>query len=272
MEAKNVPCDIYVGTNAGAQLKREIEGAKYSVEILSPYLSPRVVEKVLWTRQRGVLLKIVTSEEMFKYKKTNQENLSKMIAQKRKVDLKAYKRGKECQTRIKILKVLQGVTLLATAYTGYTFSPEKLLYPLGVFLLLELIRRGLQESFKKIKFYEYSYQTLFPFRILEGNESFVHAKIYIIDKRVAYIGSLNYTWKGISSNYEVRTRITDKGVIKELSEIINGLFDEEKWHYLSPAIIGSFAHGEPQGSLEEVSSQVEEILRRREEAFQESSG
>lgn len=41
----NAICDVYIGTGAGKKLIEEIENADRSVKIVSPFLSPFLVQK-----------------------------------------------------------------------------------------------------------------------------------------------------------------------------------------------------------------------------------
>jgi len=47
MFLNNTNCDVYMGTGAGKKLMEDIENAKSSVKILSPFLSPFLVRKLI---------------------------------------------------------------------------------------------------------------------------------------------------------------------------------------------------------------------------------
>ena len=68
--------------------------------------------------------------------------------------------------------------------------------------------------------YTYEYEPLFPFKVLlQPNENEkehrlnLHSKIYIIDNKIAYLGSLNFTHYGTKSNHETSIRITDRNAL-----------------------------------------------------------
>ncbi|MBW8244253.1 hypothetical protein K1F50_15700 [Muricauda oceani] len=41
-------CDIYMGTGAGSKLLQEMANAQHSVKRSSPYLSPKLVQELIW--------------------------------------------------------------------------------------------------------------------------------------------------------------------------------------------------------------------------------
>jgi len=75
------------------------------------------------------------------------------------------------------------------------------------------------------------YSQLFPFKVYVSkikNKNFggifLHSKIYIIDEKILYLGSLNFTYSGTTTNYESRIRITDINVIKKTMYEFRDLF------------------------------------------------
>ncbi|MBT4647826.1 NgoFVII family restriction endonuclease, partial [archaeon] len=52
----------------------------------------------------------------------------------------------------------------------------------------------------------------------------IHSKIYVIDNKVAYLGSLNFTYNGLVQSYESGIKIKDKDAIKKISKEIDLLF------------------------------------------------
>ena len=49
---------------------------------------------------------------------------------------------------------------------------------------------------------------------------FIHNKIYVIDNQIAYLGSMNLTSNGMSSNVETRIRISDIGIVSGLDTYV----------------------------------------------------
>jgi len=57
------------------------------------------------------------------------------------------------------------------------------------------------------------------------SDTLIHGKIYIIDNKIAYLGSLNLTTMGTKYNYETRIRITDAEAVNEINEEFYELFN-----------------------------------------------
>jgi phosphatidylserine/phosphatidylglycerophosphate/cardiolipin synthase-like enzyme len=54
----------------------------------------------------------------------------------------------------------------------------------------------------------------------------LHAKVIIADRKIALVGSANFTWGGLYSNYEVGIRIEGEAVWK-LAELVDRLAGEQ---------------------------------------------
>jgi phosphatidylserine/phosphatidylglycerophosphate/cardiolipin synthase-like enzyme len=50
-------------------------------------------------------------------------------------------------------------------------------------------------------------------------KTILHSKMLIIDRKIAYIGSVNLTTESMTRNHEILIKITDQPTIKRLSEI-----------------------------------------------------
>lgn len=57
--------------------------------------------------------------------------------------------------------------------------------------------------------------------------TFTHSKIYIIDSKIAYLGSLNFTENGFTDNFETRIRLTQLDKIEELASFYHDTFHDE---------------------------------------------
>ncbi|OCA69226.1 restriction endonuclease [Chryseobacterium contaminans] len=77
--------------------------------------------------------------------------------------------------------------------------------------------------------YTYHYSENLNFKYIRNNRydnKFLHSKIYIIDRKVAYLGSLNYTKSGFTSNFESRIRITQQEKVNELVCFVHDIFED----------------------------------------------
>ena len=98
------------------------------------------------------------------------------------------------------------------------------------FLALTIIFGILTLFLRKItinhEFY-YSKRDNFNVHILEKSYN-LHSKIYIIDNKIAFLGSLNFTTTGFLFNHETCIRITDKSVIRHLNNVYKDLIKTSK--------------------------------------------
>ncbi len=56
-------CDIYIGSGAGKQLRKNIHTARNSVKIISPYISLELIEDLILLKHKGVKVELITSKE-----------------------------------------------------------------------------------------------------------------------------------------------------------------------------------------------------------------
>lgn len=79
----------------------------------------------------------------------------------------------------------------------------------------------LRTAIKNNEFY-YSLRDNFNIHILSKNYD-LHSKIYIIDNKIAFLGSLNFTDTGFMLNHETCIKTTDKTAIKHLNNVYKDL-------------------------------------------------
>jgi phosphatidylserine/phosphatidylglycerophosphate/cardiolipin synthase-like enzyme len=70
-----------------------------------------------------------------------------------------------------------------------------------------------------------------PLDVVVCTGKFLHAKLYLIDDNTAYIGSLNFTGRGMLENYETCLKIDDEAAVKELCEYYDKLFAEIRFKW-----------------------------------------
>jgi hypothetical protein len=64
----------------------------------------------------------------------------------------------------------------------------------------------------------------------------VHAKLYVIDDRVAYLGSANFTTSGLFDNVEAMVRLTSPHAVAELARYVDELFAHGPLPAYPPAV------------------------------------
>lgn len=224
-------CDIYIGKGAGEKLLDEIKNAKHSVKITSPYLSPSLVKELINLNSLEKNIHLITTDTIEDYINSYGKNINRLIKQHQIKDEEAEKnRNKWIDTSNFILFGIIGfsLTLLLTAYF---YRELKLLYGIIPIVLATLVFKFYQNKIKQKRIYNYHYSQLFPFKVFISSKNnntyknrFIHAKIYIIDDEIVYMGSLNFTKSGIEDNYETQIRTTDPVAVTKISDEFNNLF------------------------------------------------
>ena len=232
MYYNDAKCDIYIGKGAGSKLMKDIEQAKQSVKIVSPYISNGMLSKLIKLKtEKNIGIELITlDDEIYKIFRVDQDALRNLFIQECEVDIQTQKK---CATWIKISKGLfAGVIvsiILATLLLAYNTNLSIFLaiLPTTILLLSYII---LKAYIRKKKIFNYKYSTLFPLKLNTSNNkynnTFIHSKIYIIDDPIAYLGSLNFTEYGMRSNCEARIRTEDDKAVKEIIRLFDELLND----------------------------------------------
>jgi phosphatidylserine/phosphatidylglycerophosphate/cardiolipin synthase-like enzyme len=230
MYFNNAICDLYVGTGAGKKLMEDIGNAKRSVKIISPYLSPYLVRKLIDLHYQGIQVNLITSDAIRDFYGAGNRLLYQLVHQDQSMDhekkalLSKWKRWKFYLQLIFIVG-----TLLAC---GIAFLLKDRLALLSLFAMIPVLFliQNYTSKIKNADIYRYQYRELFPLKVCQTpkyssySHPFIHSKMYIIDDEIAYLGSLNFTANGTKNNYETRIRISDQRAVKGLNQEFKGLF------------------------------------------------
>jgi phosphatidylserine/phosphatidylglycerophosphate/cardiolipin synthase-like enzyme len=124
------------------------------------------------------------------------------------------------------------IPLLFFLELHYNKDP-KILYLIPASAVYGLIIWIINNKINTIQIYTYSYETLFPLKVFQSPYSknnnhkgaySIQSKVYIIDDKVAHLGSLNFTVSGFETNFETRIRITDSDAIRGITNLFSELF------------------------------------------------
>lgn len=233
MKTHSNDSEVYVGRKAGEELIRQIKNAKESVKIVSPYLTPKYVEELIDVQKKGVQVTLLTADEV-KEGYGNYSNLSHrdLIRQEQILDEeKSIERSKGMKWA--------GLSALLIILWG--------IFGLNYLIIPNIIISGMifAKFYSKV-IYSYKYHSIFTRlrvfysqhkknELLRGDH-LVHSKIYVIDEKVAYVGSVNYTYDGTITNYECLVRIDDLNAVSKISNEVEELYssnrmfiDIDKW-------------------------------------------
>ncbi len=225
-------CDVYIGTGAGKQLMENIRTARKSVKVISPYISEGLIQELITLQKNGVRTGIITSkEDYYNSNEAQDKAIKELVKQTQTIDLKAQ------QERNRWLKVFNTLTYLVLFYT-LAVSVLIAFFQEGepnLFLFLPTIIFGLlslsgTQIIKQQKIYSYRYSQTLAFKVYRRNKhspTFIHSKIYIIDDKIAYVGSLNYTHSGTKYSVETRIKLTETEVIQKINTFFNELWENK---------------------------------------------
>lgn len=240
---------IFLGRNAGSRLREEINTAKHSLKIISPYLTPSYVKDILKLAEKGVKVTLITANEVETDKSGNYSDLSHtdIVRQKRITNEKA----REKRNKGMMISGLVFIPLIALII----FLSQYWIY-FGIVLVINAI---IFWRFKEIRIYAYEYYS--PIRIKVIPDEYyikkhlgrtnlkglhlVHAKTYVIDDKIAYVGSVNFTYKAFKSNYETLVRVQNTNAVKEISREVSRLFLDKELYSLSLEEWGKKLYPEP---------------------------
>ncbi len=211
-------CDIYIGTGAGKNLLDDLQNASEEIKILSPFLSPGLVSELINLHHQGKKIKLITINDIEDNK--NKENIRRLIKQVQITDENAEILRRQWAYYTRLLTYLIFFITVLTIGLFLSNKNSRFFYVVIPLILFEIINVFYRKKIASIQIYRYEYEPLFPFKVLlQPNENEkehrlnLHSKIYIIDNKIAYLGSLNFTHYGTKSNHETSIRITDRNAL-----------------------------------------------------------
>ena len=133
-------CDIYIGTGAGKNLLTDMENAKEEIKIVSPYLSPSLVNQLISLHGQGKTINLITINDIEDTK--NKENIRRLIKQKKITDENAEMLKKRWSYYTKLLSSLIIFIALSTV-SLYIFNKDLRFF----YIIIPLIFFGIINSF-----------------------------------------------------------------------------------------------------------------------------
>lgn len=227
--------EVYIGRNAGERIITDLESATKSIKIVTPYISTDFVDLLTSISNSNLEITLILSDDFIEKEYKRTEIFKKLIKQIQHTD-----KRKKKKRRIGLISVcISYLLVMLFIFIGYKYKIQHFEYIGFILPLLFLIHFLI----KKIRIYSYSYEYLLNFAVIMTPNSnpykfntahyLTHAKIFIIDDRVAYLGSMNFTKRGFYWNYETRIKVTDEIAIKSISSEIDYLFSNSNTYYLN---------------------------------------
>lgn len=250
-----ISSDIYIGRGAGKKLLQDLDNARKSVKIISPFLSPYYVERLIHLKNKGVDVQLITSDEIEDYKTPDKKTIiPQLIRQVRHTDeIKKSRRDGLIKLKRWFLAAWIFV-FIVSVFSSYMLHNPNLIGGTILSAVLFIVYISINSRVRNTRIYTYSYKELFPLRVfvspynsqLKGlSDYYIHSKVYIIDDAIAYLGSINFSKGGLDYNFETRIRITDKDAIMGLNTMFDELFFCEDNYYILTESWGKQIYREP---------------------------
>lgn len=214
---------IYIGKNSGKEILKEIKKAQNSVKIVSPYLSGSYIKELLALHNQKRKITLITSDDIcppdnFSGFKPSDLLLKNTIKDEDKEKLKSKLK------KFSLISFSISLFLLITAiFIKIILYPSIIIWSLSVILLI---------SSYIIKTSKEEYSPLFRIKVFDSKSGetphsteLIHSKIYIIDEKIAFIGSANFTHSGFNKHYETVIKVSDEKAVLDISKEVEALFN-----------------------------------------------
>lgn len=235
MQAAVREATIHMGTTAGKQLLKDISTARQEVTVLSPFLNAEQMQLLLKLHQQNVRITLITTlcHQMI----GNLEGYDfriELIKQFKRKDPEAQHKKESLKGLISFLYIALVSFILGSIYTYFYYYTYAQVCMLVLTVLTLIVLCAAVSELRNTSIYRYTYKTLFPLKIFidPGNQKiknsskhFIHAKAFIIDQKIAYLGSADFTCSSLSSNYESIIRTEDQEAIQELLSEVKRLYN-----------------------------------------------
>ena len=224
MEVSSKDNEIYLGIGMGKGLKKIINNAKESVEIVSPYTSADFLRDLVKLSEKGVKISLITNDEI-RESSFSDFKISDIIKTKQ-IDDEEIKKAKKGGVIISSLTIIVSVFMtISSLLASFLFYPSMILLALSIISLTYYLAK---------KHYKDEYYSIFRLKVFKSisedmrSTMLVHSKIFIIDNKVAFLGSMNFTYSGFRTHYESLIKITDKTAIESLTQEVERLFQTDE--------------------------------------------
>jgi len=237
-------CEFYLGQNAGTELLQDLQRARRSIVVVSPYTTPEFLERLSERQAAGVHITLVTTTE------AGRSVGPALVEQTRHTDHRAMER------RTNGMRAAVGIMTVMGAVALWFVAQQQWLESAAAILILAAAGFGYKRA-EEMRVFSYSYRYPYPtVRVFESpygrshpgqnpRRMTVHSKAYVIDEQVAYLGSLNFTSSGMTHNYESCVRFTEPAAVHRILAMIDSLCTSDWWETRDAAAWGRDLYPEP---------------------------
>ncbi len=226
METYSKNSIIKLGRGNGIEILNTIKEAKSSVKVVSPYLSPDYIKELVELSKKGIDVTLITCDNIERDLKYSDFKHEDIIRQEKIED----KKSKSLKSTLYVISfILFMITLISLSLIvinpALGFIPV-LLFIITLFILI---------SAWIINDYKYKYYPIFKLKVFDSKSginpqstNLIHAKIFLIDDEILYLGSANFTYSAFKTHYETVIKILDQKAIQEVNKEIENIFNSRE--------------------------------------------
>lgn len=217
---------ISIGRGYGIEILNAVKNAKKEVKIVSPYLSSSYLDELVDLRQKGIEITLITSDNLTEPDTSYSFDDSKVIKQE-KVESSGYEEKKKNLKKYSNGFFITSILIFLSSLFLHFF--------LYLAILLLIISGILFFNERVLKQYTYKYSSIFRLKVFDSHSgekpwstSLIHSKIFLIDNRICFLGSANFTYSGFKTHYETIIKVEDINSIQNINKEIEDLFESKE--------------------------------------------
>ncbi len=224
METSSKNTIIKLGRGKGIEILNVIKNAKTSVKLVSLYLSPDYTKELIHLHNRGVQITLITCDNL----ETNNWSDFKPsdIIKKQETINPEVNKTKQTMSWLALISLSIFIVSLPLAVFSLYIPIVLLILTIVIFLSKYLI-----DDYKNT----YDYIPIFRLKVFDSKSginpqstNLIHPKIFLIDEKILYLGSANFTYSAFKTHYETIIKIQDENAIKDINQEIESLFNSKE--------------------------------------------
>ncbi len=223
--------EMFAGKNAGKRILKDLFATENEITVISPLIDKIRVSDLFILARKGLKVKLAFDTLHALGKNSVLKNL---ISQEIETDMEATldKISKKRWLNIFVI-VFATIGVSGLGYCAYDFklNPENGINFVHIGIgILGFLAAMILEVFRQLvirrKVNTYTYTKRIDFKYFKGNlkENYLTARIIIIDDKIAYLTSMDFTRESYEDRHEHWTRFTNSDKIKELKSLTDRIF------------------------------------------------
>ncbi len=225
METHSNNSIIKLGRGKGYEILNAIKNAKNEVKVVSPYLSPDYIKELIKLHNKGIKITLITCDNL----EVNQYSDFKPsdIIKKEKIENKNLKKIKKDLNKVSLILLIISIIgfLISSIFPIIFFIPIIILIITIIIFFINFI----------IKDYQIIYNPIFRLKIFDSKSGYnpqstnlIHSKIYLIDNKILYLGSANFTFSAFKTHYETIIKVLDQKAIADINQEIENIYNSKE--------------------------------------------